>query len=150
MFRSARLFSLIAVLGLVATACGSSGAPATYGEQPGEFESVNGDVEEVGLLERNYREACETAETELELFANPSDVAQYCNCTFGKYEEQVPEVVFKAFSDKIGERVDDINSPEDLQLVYREAVESVDPEDLDGEEPPADILELIENLVNIE
>ncbi len=136
-----RLAILLAALVIVLTACGSSGAPAAYDQQPVEFESITGDTEEIPLVEANYREACERANPGE--FDDDGRTAEYCLCTFDKYVEMVPFEVFQAFNDEIANNVDDITSGQALQRAYRNAVDKVQEED-PGVETVANILDVIE------
>lgn len=135
-----RTWTLVAALVIVLTACGSSGAPDGYSEQPVDFESVTGETVEVPLVEANYREACEKADPGS--FDDADRVADYCKCTFDKYEDQVPFEVFEAFNSEIADKADEIDGEQALQRAYRIAVEKAE-EDTPGLESPASILDLI-------
>ncbi|MGI9602763.1 MAG: hypothetical protein ACR2QE_12820 [Acidimicrobiales bacterium] len=137
-----RLTVLLAAIVIVLTACGSSGAPNAYTEQPVAFESINGEESEVPLVEANYREACERSDPGA--FDSDDRTVQYCECTYNKYVELVPYDVFVAFNDEIADNADDINSGQALQRAYRSAVEKVEEETGEPVETVANILDVIE------
>ena len=136
-----RLAVLLAVVVVFAVACGSSGAPDAYDEQPVEFESVTGDTEEVPLTEANYRQACEAANPGG--FDDDSRLADYCRCTYDKYVELVPFDVFIAFNDEIADNADEITSGQALQRAYRNAVDKVENDTGEPVDTEPNVLEII-------
>ncbi len=126
-----RLLAVIAAVAFFAAACGSSGAPASYDEQLTEY----GD-EEVSLVEKNYREACESANDDI------SDVADYCKCSFGKFRDNVPFAVFDRFDQAIEDERDNIATFDDLQALYQNAVNESS-EEIGNAEVETDLAELI-------
>jgi len=137
-----RLAALLVFVVVVLAACGSSGAPDAYNEQPVDFESITGESEEVSLVQANYREACEQANPPG--FDDDVRTADYCKCTYDKYVELVPYDVFVAFNDEIADNADAIISGQALQSAYRTAVDKVESDTGESVDTVANVLDVIE------
>ncbi|HJM27788.1 MAG: hypothetical protein QF596_06440 [Acidimicrobiales bacterium] len=109
-------FSLIVLGLLLLTACGSSGKPKSFFEQPGplpekiyEFGDqllVNGeDLDLVPLVQRNFLEGCMIGGIQREPSISPISLASACACSYDDLVAYVREVsateeaAFKLFED---------------------------------------------------
>ena len=118
----------MAALCLVAAACGNSGAPTSYEDNPADFEipELNIKEEDVGQAERNYRTGCwevgkEHPERLDERLRVESNLADVCKCSFDRIKD---ELTFEEFKELDDEMRSDINAgfPEEVELILRQCI----------------------------
>ncbi len=112
---------------LVAAACGSAGAPNSYGDQLRDFTNEDGSVEERSTTETNYRAGCETAGEAAEL----DNAADYCKCTYDVFASSVPFEVFQEYDSRVSTGIENgtVTTTEDLYEEFQEAYDGVEVEE---------------------
>ena len=112
--RKARLAAVVAAVCMFASACGNSGAPTSYSDNPADYKGVPN----VGQAERNFRDGCEDAgkeDLDQRVQENLSDV---CKCGFDRIRENL---TFDEFKDLDDDLRSDINADltEDVNQIMR-------------------------------
>ena len=92
-----RLLAIAAALILVSAACGNSGAPTSYSDNPADYK---GEVN-VGQAERNFRDGCEEAGLEDLDQQVQENLADVCKCGFDKIRETLAFDEFKELDDDL-------------------------------------------------
>lgn len=83
--KKARLLAVVAALFLVAVACGNSGAPTSWEDNPADYRGEP----DVGQAERNFRTGCEQAAEESPDERARQDPVGVCKCSFDKVREEL-------------------------------------------------------------
>lgn len=73
-----RLVALLAVLAFLVVACGNSGAPTSYVDNPAEYKGEPN----VGQAERNYRDGCEESGQDNLDARVQANIVEVCECAF--------------------------------------------------------------------
>ena len=119
----ARLLAVVAVLFVVAAACGSSGAPTFYDDNAADYQfDENSPVEpNVGQPERNFRDGCREAgrdDLDERVEANLADV---CKCGFDKIRESLTFEEFKQLDDDLRSNIN-ADLTEEVSLIMRQCI----------------------------
>lgn len=112
-----RLLAVAAVLFLAAAACGNSGAPTSYADNPADYRGETN----VGQAERNFRDGCEKAGVEdggEQVRQNLDDV---CKCGFDKIRETLTFEDFKELDDDLRSDIN-ANLTEEVSLIMRQCI----------------------------
>ena len=112
-----RLLAIVAALFLLAAACGSSGAPTSYSDNPADYKGQPN----VGQAERNFRDGCEDAgldDLDQQVQENLADV---CKCGFDRIRETLTFEEFKELDDDLRS---DINAglTEQVNQIMRQCI----------------------------
>jgi len=115
--KKVRLLTVAAVVLLVAAACGNSGAPTSWDDNPADYKGEA----DVGQPERNFRDGCEEAgfeELDAQVGQNLADV---CECSFDQIREALTFEEFKGLDDDLRS---DINADltEEVRLIMRQCI----------------------------
>ncbi|MCY3575997.1 MAG: hypothetical protein OXH53_01660 [bacterium] len=113
----ARLIAVLAAVFLVAAACGSSGAPTSYSDNPADYKGEPN----VGQAERNFRDGCEEAgldDLDQQVQQNLADV---CKCGFDQIKDALTFEEFKGLDDDLRS---DINAglTEEVNQIMRQCI----------------------------
>ena len=115
--KKARLLAVVAALFLVAAACGNSGAPTSYDDNPDDYKGEAN----VGQAERNFRDGCEEAgmdDLDQQVQENLADV---CECGFDRIREALTFEQFKELDDDLRSNINaDLN--EDVNQIMRQCI----------------------------
>jgi len=98
-----RLLAVLAATVLLATACGSSGAPTSYDDNPADYRfDANSPLEpDVGQAERNFRNGCkEAGEDDLDERVQ-DNLSEVCKCGFDNIREALTFDEFKQLDDDL-------------------------------------------------
>ena len=111
----ARLPALVAALLLVAAACGNSGAPTSYTDNPAHYRGEPN----VGQAERNFRDGCEeTGSDDLDEQVE-QDLAEVCECGFNRIREALVFEEFKQLDDDLRSNINADLTEEVTQIMRR-------------------------------
>ncbi|MDE0117701.1 MAG: hypothetical protein OXT07_13935 [bacterium] len=123
-----RLLAVMAALFLLVAACGSSGAPTSYTDNPADFEIPElGILEEnVGQAERNYRTGCWEAGKEQperldERLREEANLAAVCKCGFDRIRDELTFDEFKELDDDLRSNIN-TGFPEEVDLILRQCI----------------------------
>lgn len=98
-----RLPAVLAATVLLATACGNSGAPTSYDDNPADYQfDANSPLEpDVGQAERNFRDGCKEAGGD-DLDERVQDnLSEVCKCSFDDIREALTFDEFKQLDDDL-------------------------------------------------
>lgn len=112
-----RLLAVLAALFLVAAACGNSGAPISYDDNPDDYRGEPN----VGQAERNFRDGCEEAgldDLDQQVQENLADV---CECGFDKIRETLTFDEFKELDDDLRSNIN-ADLTEEVNLIMRQCI----------------------------
>ena len=92
-----RIAAVVAALLLVVAACGNSGAPTSWGDNPADYRGEAN----VGQPERNFRDGCEEAGQEDLDEQVRENLADVCQCSFDRIRESLAFEEFKELDDDL-------------------------------------------------
>ncbi|WP_419850700.1 hypothetical protein [Candidatus Poriferisocius sp.] len=101
--KKTRLLAIVAALILIAAACGNSGAPTSWDDNPAEYKGVP----DVGQPERNFRTGCEEEGKDNLDAQVQENLADVCKCGFDGIREAL---TFEEFKDLDDDLRSDINA----------------------------------------
>ena len=101
--KKTRLLAIVAALILIAAACGNSGAPTSWDDNPAEYKGVP----DVGQPERNFRTGCEEEGKDNLDAQVQENLADVCKCGFDGIREAL---TFEEFRDLDDDLRSDINA----------------------------------------
>ncbi|WP_419926131.1 hypothetical protein [Candidatus Poriferisocius sp.] len=113
----ARLLAVVVALILVAAACGNSGAPTSYADNPADYRGEP----DVGQAERNFRDGCEEAgrnDLDEQVRAN---LAEVCKCGFDKIRDALTFEEFKELDDDLRSNIN-ADLTEQVNLIMRRCI----------------------------
>ena len=118
-----RLLAIVAVLILVAAACGSSGAPTSWDDNAEDYCPAEGEPCEpnVGQPERNFRDGCREAgkdDLDQQVQANLGDV---CKCGFDKIRDSLTFEQFKELDDDLRSNIN-ADLTEEVSQIMRQCI----------------------------
>lgn len=143
-----RLSALLLLFVFVVAACGSSGRPETFAEQPGPLNvewaaalEPGADVNAVPLAQRNFLEGCITSDPELRFNEAPIEtqgLVLVCGCGYNgivqkllndadngvRNDDEVEREAFKTFSDLNGKLGDGDELPTAIFEIFEECITS--------------------------
>ena len=118
-----RIVAVVAVLVLVAAACGSSGAPTSYDDNADDYQfDENSAVEpNVGQAERNFRDGCkEAGEDDLDQQVQ-DNLADVCKCGFDRIRESLTFDEFKDLDDDLRGNIN-ADLTDEVNLIMRQCI----------------------------
>ena len=113
----ARLLVVVAALCFVAAACGNSGAPTSYEDNPADYRGES----DVGQAERNFRDGCEEAgldDLDEQVQENLADV---CKCGFDEIRDKLSFEEFKELDDDLRSNIN-ADLTEEVGLIMRRCI----------------------------
>ncbi|MCQ3809609.1 MAG: hypothetical protein KTV68_03550 [Acidimicrobiia bacterium] len=113
----ARLLAVVAALFLVAAACGNSGAPTSYTDNPADYRGEPN----VGQAERNFRDGCEEAgldDLDQQVQQNLADV---CECGFDSIRATLNFEEFKQLDDDLRSNIN-ADLTEEVNAIMRRCI----------------------------
>jgi len=111
------LLAVVAALFLVAAACGNSGAPTSYTDNPADYRGEPN----VGQAERNFRDGCEEAgldDLDQQVQQNLADV---CECGFDSIRATLNFEEFKQLDDDLRSNIN-ADLTEEVNAIMRRCI----------------------------
>ena len=118
-----RLLAIVAALILVAAACGNSGAPTSWEDNPDDYCPDAGEPCEpnVGQPERNFRDGCREAgkdDLDQQVQENLDDV---CKCGFDRIRDSLSFEEFKELDDDLRSNIN-ADLTEEVGQIMRQCI----------------------------
>ena len=112
-----RMFVLVVALMLVAAACGNSGAPISYEDNPAEYRGVPN----VGQAERNFRDGCEQAGLDDLDERVTQNLADVCKCGYDRIKQELTFDEFKELDDDLRSNIN-ADLTETVRAIMRQCI----------------------------
>lgn len=115
--KMARLLAVVAAVFLVAAACGSSGAPTSWEDNPADYRGEPN----VGQPERNFRDGCEEEgkdDLDEQVRENLADV---CKCGFDRIRDALTFDEFKQLDDDLRSNIN-ADLTEEVNQIMRQCI----------------------------
>lgn len=121
--KKTRLLAIVVALILVAAACGSSGAPTSWGDNKEDYCPAGRESceSQVGQPERNFRDGCREAgedDIDQQVQANLDDV---CKCGFDKIRDSLSFEQFKELDDDLRSNING-DLPEEVSRIMHQCI----------------------------